>query len=276
MGKMKQLRDTLDRFKTKICALQETIFPAEDHFNPGNYRMYKGKPLVHRKDLRVCGTGFAVHRTISDAVMDFTLPNKRLSTLTIKSAYRAYTVVNAHAQTNDHNRKDLDATEDFWTVMEETIKNTPKHRPKLILGDFKANLGKEQKYRHIAQHRDTNLNGNHLIEFCQTHDLKVMSTNFKEPTQKLTTGKLQNGKRELQIDHVIIQREPHREIPNIDTRKCFFHWAHHLLKIKTGLIPKETKIFRPDPEYLNTQPRENTGGNCDRNNAKLGTALREA
>lgn len=83
-----------------MCALQETRFTDEYHFNRKLYYI-QGQTIDTEEETssRLFGTGFAVHRTITDAVIDFKSLNERISTLTIKSANRAYTIINVHAPT---------------------------------------------------------------------------------------------------------------------------------------------------------------------------------
>lgn len=111
----------------------------------------------------------------------------------MKSANNSYTITNEHAPTNDYNIKNPEEIDDFWTTMEETIRKIPAHRLKIILGDFNAKLGKEKSYRYTIKkhtpHKDTNKNGKHLIAFCKSHNLTIMSTKFKKPTRKLITWK---------------------------------------------------------------------------------------
>lgn len=48
------------------------------------------------------GTNFAVHKSISDDhVIDFKSTSECISTLSVKSANKVYTVINAHAPAND-------------------------------------------------------------------------------------------------------------------------------------------------------------------------------
>lgn len=261
VGKLKQLTNTLNKFRIKVLAIQESRFMDEHHFDTENFRIYKGKPAIQiNNGPYLFGTAFAVHHSIKDAVIDFNSTSERISTLSIKSANKAYTLINAHAPTNDYNKKDPITAEEFWETLEETINKIPKHHVKILLGDFNAQLGKEKKYRrttgiHTA-HKKTNANGQKLINICETFNLKIMSTQFQKPKRKLQTWKSPNtALGEFQIDHVAISRTNTKELLNVKTRKGFFESDHHLLQIKIKFQPnkkrfKTNKIIRPDPEYL--------------------------
>lgn len=260
-GKLKQLTNTLDKFSIKIVALQETRFTDEDHFDSENYRFYKGKPAVQiNTGPKQFGTGFAVNKSVIDSIIDFSSPSERLSTLSIKSGNKIYTLINVHAPTNDYNRKDSRIVEDFWECLEEITNKIPGHHVKILLGDFNGQLGKERKYRRITgpftAHRRTNKNGEHLLSFCQNFNLQIMSTQFQKPTRKLTTWISPNeALGGFQIDHVAISRRNVKEILNVKTRRGFFESDHHLLQIKVKFQPNRqrtrgTQLFRTDPEYL--------------------------
>lgn len=259
-GKLKQLTDTLEKFHIKILAIQETRFTDENHFNTENYRIYKGKPAVRRGTPTLFGTGFAVHKSVTDNILDFNSISERISAITFKSGNKRYTIINAHAPTNDHNRKKPQDVDDFWEDMEEFTNKVPESHVKIVLGDFNAQLGKEKKYKQITgpftAHERTNKNGEHFIKYCQNFNLKIMSTQFQKPKGKLTTWKTpKNIWGEFQIDHVAITNKNTREILNVRTRKGFFESDHHLLQVKIRPIPRNKKItqnriMRVDPEYL--------------------------
>lgn len=266
-GKLKQLTNTLEKFDLKITALQETRFMDEGHFNTENFRIYKGKPAVKSRDkLPLFGTGFAVHNSALDSVIDFSSPNERVSLLSIKSANKAYTLINVHAPTNHHNKSDPEMVENFWEILEETTNKIPRHHVKILLGDFNAQLGKERKFRDTTglytKHKRTNKNGEKMINFCRNFGLKIMSTQFQKPLHKLTTWRSPNLKQgEYQIDHIAISKENTKEILNVRTRKGVFESDHYLLQIKTKFQPKRRqkcppKNIRPDPEYLKLNKEE--------------------
>ena len=266
-GKLKQLTNTMEELDLKITALQETRFTDEGHFNSENFRIYKGKPAIKVGDkLPLLGTGFAVHNSVLDSVIDFASPNERVSLLSVKSANKAYTLINVHAPTNHHNKSDPETVENFWESLEETSNKIPGHHVKILLGDFNAQLGKEKKFRDITgphtKNKRTNKNGERLIDFCRNLVLKIMSTLFQKPAHKLTTWRSPNLKQgEYQIDHIAISKNNTKEILNIRTRKGIFESDHHLLQIKTQFQPnrrkqRQPKRIKPDSEYLKLNKEE--------------------
>lgn len=260
-GKLKQLTNTLEKFRIKIMALQETRFTDENHFTSENYKIYKGKPAIkHTNSPTMFGTAFAIHKSVEGNITDFTSTSERISTVSFRSGNKTYTIINVHAPTNDWNRKNPQGVESFWEDVEETANKIPEKHVKILLGDFNAQLGQEKKFRGITglhtAHKRTNKNGEHFIEFCRIFDFKIMSTRFKKPRRKLTTWKSpSNHTGEYQIDHVAISGKNTQEILNVRTRKGFFESDHHVLQVKIRPIPQNRKqetikIPRPDPEYI--------------------------
>lgn len=135
-GKVKQLTNTLEKFNIKILALQETRFSDEDHFNTGDYRIYKGKPAI-RKHQGICptlfGTGFAVHKSVLNNIENFNSTSERISTLTFSAGNKSYTLINTHAPTNERNRTNPQETEDFWEHLEEVTNKIPTNHVKILL-----------------------------------------------------------------------------------------------------------------------------------------------
>lgn len=103
-GKLKNFTDELDRQNILLAGLQEMRNTTEDPFESQGYRIYNGKPgLRVMKQCPQFGTGFIVSLKIIDSVIDFNAVSSRIATLNIKTANKVYTIINAHAPTNDKN-----------------------------------------------------------------------------------------------------------------------------------------------------------------------------
>lgn len=179
-----------------------------------------------------------------------------------------YTIVNAHAPINADNRRDPDTVETFWEILENTISKVPKFHTVILLGDFNAQVGRENKFRNTVgsypAHKRTNTNGERLIELCRSTGLLMKSTAFKHLPRKQKTWTSPNPMiGEFQLDHVAISRKSAKEIQNVRVlRGANLDSDHYLSKIKVNFIPRNTrksstkKIIRPDVEKLKTlQPK---------------------
>lgn len=100
--KRKSFIGTLNVNTDETWEMQGTRFADENHFDSANYNFYKGKPAVKvNNGPKQFNIGFAVHKSVTFSVLDFSSPSERLSTLSIKSWNMAYTLINVHAPTND-------------------------------------------------------------------------------------------------------------------------------------------------------------------------------
>lgn len=261
-GKLKQLTDILNRRNILILALQETRYRDENAFESEGYRIYKGKPAIKNKqNVSILGTAFMVKRNLTESITNFTSPSERISLLSFRSANKGYTIINAHAPTNTDNRKNPEKVEQFWETLEDETSKIPKHHIKILVGDFNAQVGREEKYKGIVgnfpAHKRTNKNGERLINFCRHFDLKLMSTFFRKlPRRKKTWCSPNTHLGSYQLDHVAITKQNHREIMNVRVRRGLgIDSDHFLTEIKTKFQPKKPnpkikKVHRIDTKFL--------------------------
>lgn len=274
-GKLKVLTDEMDRQGILIAGLQEMRNVDQQPLESQGYRIYNGIP--GKRVMKQCpqfGTGFMVNLKIIDSIIEFKAHSPRLSTLSIKTANRVYTIINAHAPTNDkNNRKEhMEDVESFWELLDQTATNINKKYTKILIGDFNAQLGREKRFRDVigkwpAQKR-TNKNGLRLVEFCRNHNMISKSTYFKRKPNKLKTWKHPDWKKgEWQLDHVCMDKNYHKEIYNVKVlRGTDTGSDHYMIKIKIKFTPLKKKKSHPkkkrtyDPHKLinNQEYKEKT------------------
>ena len=81
----------------------------------------------------------------------------------------------------------------------------------LIFSDLNARISKEQLTELRPQagawsaDQETNSNGEKLLEFCSTHDLKIVNTLFKKPLSRLITWRHTRGS-DTVIDYSLSDR----------------------------------------------------------------------
>lgn len=248
-GKLKQLTDMLDERNINILALQETRFRDELHMDSGNYRIYKGKPAIKNSNgANILGTAFIVKKSITEAIINFSSPSERISTLSFKSGNKAYTIINSHAPINRDNGKFPEKVEKHWELLEDITTKIPQHHVKILVGDFNAQIGKEKENRKTVgeypAHKRTNKNGKRLISFCKMFNLKLMSTYFKALPRKKKTWVCPNSKMgEFQIDHVAITTRNRKEILNVKVKRGInIDSDHYLSEIKVKFQPNKPTL----------------------------------
>jgi hypothetical protein len=87
------------------------------------------------------------------------------------------TLINAHAPTED---AEDHIKENFYDTLEKIYDLAPQHDIKIVLGDFKAKIGKETTFRPTigkeSLHEETNNNGLRLIDFASGKCMIISST----------------------------------------------------------------------------------------------------
>jgi hypothetical protein len=88
-------------------------------------------------------------------------------------------VLNAHAPTE---QKSGNSKDSFYEELEQVFNHFPKYHMKIMLGDFKAKLGREDTFkltiRNESLHEGNNDNGVRVVNFATSKDLVVKSMMF--------------------------------------------------------------------------------------------------
>jgi hypothetical protein len=97
----------------------------------------------------------------------------------------------------------------------------PKYHTKILLGDFNANLGKEDIFKptigNESLHEGSNDNGVRIVNFATSKNLVVKSTMFLHRNIHKYTWTSPDGKTHNQIDHVLIDRRWHLSILDVQS-----------------------------------------------------------
>ena len=97
---------------------------------------YSCHPVKH-----VFGVGFYVNSRFLSNILRFEPVNYRLCWIRVRGKFRNYSIINAHAPTED---KDDEEKDKFYSGLETIYSQCPRDDIKMVLGDFNANVGKEE------------------------------------------------------------------------------------------------------------------------------------
>jgi exonuclease III len=97
---------------------------------------YSCNPVRH-----VLGVGFYVNSRFLPNILRFEPVNDRLCWIGVRGKFRNYSIINAHAPTED---KDDEEKDKFYLELERVYSQCSKHDIKMVLGDFNAKVGKEE------------------------------------------------------------------------------------------------------------------------------------
>ena len=111
------------------------------------------------------------------------------------------TVICVYSQ---HNSSSESGIEDFYTKLRSAVEQVPHHNFLVISGDLNAKLGPDNaRFKH---NKETNRNGEHLIDFMEEFSLFASNTSSMKPKGQLWTFEYPKGGR-AQLDYLIFRKK---------------------------------------------------------------------
>ena len=92
-------------------------------------------------------------------------------------------------------------------MMDDSIGNIPENEILVIGGDLNGHVGSDRNgfedVMGIDGYGERNVDGENILEICQSRQLKILHTMFKKKDKKEITYK--NGDRETQVDYTLVR-----------------------------------------------------------------------
>jgi len=99
----------------------------------------------------------------------------------------------------------------FYDDLDRVLDNIPRESIKIVVGDFNAQVGRENIFKPIvgkeSLHQESNNNGMRLISLCTDKGLVISSTQFQRKDIYKHTWIAPGGQYKSQIDHVVIEKK---------------------------------------------------------------------
>lgn len=241
-GRIEEIAKEMKQYKIKILALQEIRWEGEGRMDVDEYTLFYGGENKRGKN----GTGFIVDKKIRERFIEFKRINGRISVLRMKNKIANITFINVYAPTEETNEEDKNK---FYEEIEKTYEAINKHDTIIILGDFNAQIGKEEYLEEIAGketiHERTNDNGRRLCNMAMECGLFIMSTKYKHKKEHKITWVAPNQKIMNQIDHVLIDGKRQKMIQDVRSyRGANVDTDHYLVIARMKLRSMDTKVNR--------------------------------
>lgn len=236
---MKEVTDQQSKYRVDIMAVQEVRWKGSGTIDSNAHTMY----YCGNKDVHSLGTGFIVSRRMKERVIGFKPVSERMCVLRVQGSAFNVSFICAHAPTEANGRADNDQ---FYEQLELEYDELPKADIKILLGDFNAQLGREEQfYRTIgcnSLHNKTSDNGLRVIEFASSRNLVCRSTWFPRKDIHKQTWISPDGKTRNQIDHVFIEGRHFSSITNVRTYRGANCGSDHMLVV--GVLRIRTRVNR--------------------------------
>jgi len=212
-GRLRILTDELKKRKVDIVAVQETRYTkTTPNFTSHGYHMY----CSSNRNEHVFGTAFLVAQRWNHLVLNFLPIDERLCVIRIKGRFKNYSLINAHALTNDALDEEKDA---FYEKLSKAYNDCPRFDIKIVLGDMNAKVGREEVFRPTigkwSLHAETNENGLRLIDFATEKGMVVKGTFFPHKRIHQATWESPDGVTKNQIDHCLVDGRHFSDVINV-------------------------------------------------------------
>lgn len=236
----------MEIYNIGICAMQEIRWVGDGILTKKNFTILYSGNKGNRHEF---GTGFYVNKCLMENIIEFEPINERICRIRLKMEHYNLTLIAVHAPTED---KSDDMKEDFYTRLEGVCDAVPSYDMKMVLGDFNAQIGKED-YLYptcgkFTAHEKTNNNGGRLVDFANGRDLVVYGTWFPHKKIHQVTWSSPDGRTYNQIDHILVDSRHGTNVCDVRSKRGADIGSDHYMvcariKIK---IKRREKFERKD------------------------------
>jgi len=146
--------------------------------------------------------------------------------LRIRGQFFNYSIINAHAPTEDKSDTEKDA---FYDGLRNLYDACPKRDVKLIIGDLNAQIGKEAIIGREAYHQESNGNGKRLIHLAASRNMVIGTTLFPHKDIHKITWRSPDVHHFSQIDRLLIDSRHVSHLMDARTYTCANVDSDHFL-----------------------------------------------
>jgi hypothetical protein len=196
--------DQLEKYYVDITCLEEMRWIGSGTIEKKDWIIFYSCDKKEHK----LGTGFIIHKKMKHLIMNFQSKSPRMCWLRIRGKFLNYSIINAHAPTEDKSDIEKDA---IYDGLRNLYYACPTHGVKLIIGDLNAQIDKEALYCTIyptigkeAFHQESNKNGKKLTHFAASRNMVIGTTLFQHTDIHKITWRSPDVHNFSQIDHLLI------------------------------------------------------------------------
>ena len=244
-----------------IAALSETRLPGSGQLKEKEYTFFwSGLP---EEEHRSAGVGLAIKRSLADKLDSLPIAHtERLMSLSLPlSKTKRLVVISAYAPTMTNPQEEK---EKFYEDLRNIIKKISPQNSILLLGDFNARVGSDNKAwpgvleKHLCG--SMNSNGLLLLSLCREFDLVVTNSIFQQRNRYKGTWCHPRSKHWHTLDYIITRQCDRNSVKSTRAHRGTECWSDHRLvrsKLKIHLSTKPRKAKSGAPKKLDYQALSN-------------------
>lgn len=255
-GHLELLKEEMKRYRWDILGLSEVRWTGSGEVN-GCEMIWSGDDTEHQR-----GVGFLLSSRARMALLGYKPVNSRMIVARFSGQPFNVSVIQVYAPTADKTEEEI---EQFYENLDDIMKQLPKKDIKVIMGDWNAKIGKDNKgWERVmlkSGYGERNERGERLLEFALEQDLLICNTKFQQKDCRKWTWKSPDGRTTNMIDLILIDR---RWMTSVRLCRTFqgadIASDHSLvlcnLKLKLKRLPKRIYVKRRNLDVLkNTEKR---------------------
>ena len=237
-GKHELLKLEMSRYKCDILGISEMRWSKEGE-TPDGHTIWSGLPDKHE-----AGVGFLLSTRAKKALLRYRPVNARIIMAQFSGQPRNITVIHAYAPTTD--AKD-DVVEEFYTKLNEIIKETNRKDILIVTGDWNAKIGEDREgWEEVMGqfgYGKRNERGERLLEFATDNQLAICNTFFKHKACHKWTWRTGDNKHKNMIDLVLIAKRWKDAVQNCRSFQGADIGSDHSLVIANITLKLKAKKF---------------------------------
>ena len=254
-GKTAQVAIEMSRYNLSILGLSETRWTKS-----GRRRLATGEVILysgHEEEdaAHTEGVAFMLRKDAQKALLGWEARGSRLITASFKTSQKKIkmNVILAYAPTNTSSEE---SKNEFYEQLEEILDSTKEKDVNILLGDFNAKVGNENRGYENCMGRYglgiMNENGELFANMCAIHDFVIGGTIFQHKDIHKGTWVSPDHFTVNQIDHICINRKFRRSLLDVQVKRGADIFSdHHLVvgKVKLKLKKNKNGDDRRKPKY---------------------------
>jgi exonuclease III len=205
ISKLAQVCREMDRYRLEILGLSEVRWKGSGEFRTecNHHLLFSGGTT------RNYGVGILLTKSSKKSLMTYNCISDRIIMARFRCKFRNISIIQCYAPTEVDDDEVKDA---FYEQLESTTAKLKRSDIKIIIGDFNAKVGSDNKDLETIMGKQglgnsRNNNGGRLIDFCTTHQLFIGGSKFIHRDIHKYTWDAPNNVTKNQIDHFLISKK---------------------------------------------------------------------
>ncbi|CAF1561697.1 unnamed protein product [Adineta ricciae] len=197
-GKLENVKKEMKRLQLNVLGLSEVRWTGAASFATGDYTLVYSGGDQHER-----GVGMLLDEQTSKSIKGYWAVSDRVLLMKLYGKPFNISIIQAYAPTANY---DDDSITDFYEDLDKAYKQCKSNDIVYVMGDFNAKVGNERVGNTVGPFGlgAKNERGDNLIAWCQSHNLVITNTWFKNHPRRLWTWKSPGDRTRNQIDYIMV------------------------------------------------------------------------